>query len=905
MASSSSEDVPVLSMSYQQLQERKRHARAVPYDSSSSDDARSRPFPRSSPKAREVGINWEKGSQPDPKGNKKWIDWLSNERRLDRLCSRWAGSSDQLEQVLQICRTMESKTKELLSDPSFKEEVAVRVWKSCHYKILDRLRKFCKQSQTSVVKTSMVADLESFLTNSSQFYSDLINVCQKTYQFDLQKFISDGNFTFDSKTERNRVRLAVNLIHHCYLSIGDLNRYTEELKETPDWSKPRMYYLKSRDLIPRDGKPYNQLAVIAINSHRRLDAVYYYCRSLWTKNSFLSAHDSLIGLLDETAKKISTSAKDEFKKQQAANKFTPTKNDESHSREVWIMPGRDDKLVSSTENGREKEEESQLDFPELSRRLTNQFLFAHSKLFTKIGIEEFPLVLSNMISLLDSYLINNNEEEKEHQLVASVSRDASKILKMTTINISTIHHILQNKDDLHSQTVTLSLSLCLSLQFIISLLNSSHSLLASYKEPVSTAMVGGVLDDPGLSRLLVNLAVTVPSLRVWFNWVSTHVKIWEPLLGRNDLLKYFHTFFGQLSSLINKTQSFLPLRIPPPSSCRLSCSKYWEDKMLAGFSCLTSLANLSYEDTLITPDLNQLIQEQILFQSLSRLSLLQYEVTSRSSLQHFLFYDSSSNELSVLFGSLTSCTIPEENNDRKPSLIEEEEEEEEEEVVKDEINNKEDTIDEAPTGQITEIEKLKKEKDRLAQQLQVHEEQKSAAKSLIDKAKSTHSDEVTVKPKYLIPDTNCFVDSFQQLMAILESGHFVIAIPLTVIGELEGLSKDSDPKRSKPSLDAVTYVKEQLSVGSTRLKALTSQGSILSSLLTTSESIQDQSCNDDIILSSCVALHNRLDAPTSSPSLSPLHSVVLLTDDRNLRVKSHVSRIPVRSIDQFVAMLSS
>ena len=49
-----------------------------------------------------------------------------------------------------------------------------------------------------------------------------------------------------------------------------------------------------------------------------------------------------------------------------------------------------------------------------------------------------------MISLLDIYLANN-EEEKEQQLVSSVSRDASKILKMTTINISTIHHILQNK----------------------------------------------------------------------------------------------------------------------------------------------------------------------------------------------------------------------------------------------------------------------------------------------------------------------------------------------------------------------------------------------------------------------------------------------------------------------------
>ena len=60
----------------------------------------------------------------------------------------------------------------------------------------------------------MVADLESFLTDSSQFYSDLINVCQKTYQFDLQKFISDGDFTFDSKTERNRV---IKLYMHMYM----------------------------------------------------------------------------------------------------------------------------------------------------------------------------------------------------------------------------------------------------------------------------------------------------------------------------------------------------------------------------------------------------------------------------------------------------------------------------------------------------------------------------------------------------------------------------------------------------------------------------------------------------------------------------------------------------------------
>ena len=55
--------------------------------------------------------------------------------------------------------------------------------------------------------------------------------------------------------------------------------------------------------------------------------------------------------------------------------------------------------------------------------------------------------------------------------------------------------------------------------------------------------------------------------------------------------------------------------------------------MLAGFSCLTSLANLSYEDTLITPDLNQLIQEvtetfKIYFKIYFSISLLLFSLAN-------------------------------------------------------------------------------------------------------------------------------------------------------------------------------------------------------------------------------------------------------------------------------------
>ena len=39
--------------------------------------------------------------------------------------------------------------------------------------------------------------------------------------------------------------------------------------------------------------------------HVRLDAVYYYMRSLMAKVPFQSAHDSLIGIFEDTSRKVS------------------------------------------------------------------------------------------------------------------------------------------------------------------------------------------------------------------------------------------------------------------------------------------------------------------------------------------------------------------------------------------------------------------------------------------------------------------------------------------------------------------------------------------------------------------------------------------------------------------------
>ena len=67
----------------------------------------------------------------------------------------------------------------------------------------------------------------------------------------------------------------------------------------------RSFYIQARTLEPRNGRPYNQLAVLAVRTRRRLDAIYYYARSLATTGSpILSARESLISLFDDARRKV-------------------------------------------------------------------------------------------------------------------------------------------------------------------------------------------------------------------------------------------------------------------------------------------------------------------------------------------------------------------------------------------------------------------------------------------------------------------------------------------------------------------------------------------------------------------------------------------------------------------------
>lgn len=50
------------------------------------------------------------------------------------------------------------------------------------------------------------------------------------------------------------------------ICLGDLCRYKEQALDSANFAKARDYYLKAQQLAPKNGKPYNQLALLAVYS---------------------------------------------------------------------------------------------------------------------------------------------------------------------------------------------------------------------------------------------------------------------------------------------------------------------------------------------------------------------------------------------------------------------------------------------------------------------------------------------------------------------------------------------------------------------------------------------------------------------------------------------------------------
>ena len=161
----------------------------------------------------------------------------------------------------------------------------------------------------------------------------------------------------------------------------------------------------------------------------------------------------------------------------------------------------------------------------------------------------------------------------------------------------------------------------------------------------------------------------------------------------------------------------------------------------------------------------------------------------------------------------------------------------------------------------------------------------------------------------LVFDTNVLLSSLSLFSRLVESGLWSIIVPLPVVTELDGLSREPAPLGPSAKA-AVTYLESRIRTHSLCLKIQTSKGNYLSDLLIRTESHErreDERTMDDRILNiASFQLDHFVDRSSilgSGGSRGDATKVVLVTFDRNLRLKARARGVDAADEKEMAAIM--
>jgi len=166
----------------------------------------------------------------------------------------------------------------------------------------------------------------------------------------------------------------------------------------------------------------------------------------------------------------------------------------------------------------------------------------------------------------------------------------------------------------------------------------------------------------------------------------------------------------------------------------------------------------------------------------------------------------------------------------------------------------------------------------------------------------------------LVIDTNILLSSLPMFASVVESLQWTVVIPLPVIMELDGLS--SNPSQlGEAAQAAMTYLSSHIRSHATSLKVQTSKGNYLTSLSVRAEQVDfadgtSERNMDDLILKAAIWqdehwVDRSAMLKSTAVATDGAIKVVLLSLDRNLRLKARSRQLPAASEKDLAAILVS
>ncbi|KAL1140647.1 hypothetical protein AAG570_000577, partial [Ranatra chinensis] len=781
----------------------------------------------------------------------------------------------------------------LLTDLRFcqAENVEQHLWKILYYNIIELLRKFMNDHPDSKDKYKGI--LLGIIDEGTEYFEGLLENLETTNKVKFEQFLSSP---ICPREGLGYTGLALVAAQKLFLFLGDLARYKEQANESNSYGLARQWYMKAHQINPKNGRPYNQLALLAMYMRRRLDAVYYFMRSLMASNPLITARDSLLSLFDENRKKYEITER-KRKEERALREREKMKEKESGGglrREIWIHPGGGKNIHRTTSashqpdyDSEDQELYSQTNI-EVNKRFGMSYLHVHGKFFTKIGQETLTETAIQMLKEFRALL--------QH---SPIPLNSTRFLQLLALNMFSIE-ITQPKDinqmEPGYRPALQESALVVSLQMFNLMLERFIQVL---KEHIASP------EPPCPYIVPSDCLALLPAIKVWCDWLMTHVEVWNPPPSCQDYkVGPPGDCWNRLATLVTLLEKIDYRRnlLSTQEAEGFELVYLPEDATLCGFTPLMANAQepvyTSKDTDMELAQVSLRVHKVLFFGSVFLCGLdppvLKVHKLETGVSEYVSVVDTPSSQeqsdADVCIESESSTDGESEDSGKATGLEEEEGERGGEH-----------------SGDLKSLIIRKGELERVHRRhLKRH---KHVQKILSQQAVVL---EMEVRPHYLVPDTNCFIDYLQQLQIITRATTphsqqpYIIMVPLVVVNELNGLSQGCKPSQSATH---AALVRESARIAMTfiqtkhpALRCVTTKGTVLSSTTFIFEEDTDQEMkNDDKILTTCLNLGQLYgkDDKCMSGTRRIVRNVVLLTEDRNLRVKALARDVPVRELPDF------